>query len=589
MFTIKNLFGKQFKLLLLPAILLSFITLKPLQAEEKLLFPEQMFQNPMYQEFTQIAKKHNLDLSFTKMAWAQKGREPQVWGPNNYKVNTIFTEKPKSIDILFIGDCTIAWGMIPKVIEQMTGKKVAFYAYASNVLTVKTTALFQKLADYYLKDDGILIYSFSNWALQKDTTFIGTSINEYNEIVNWTDEQFRQFAEQDKRKIYKEAFAQYVADKEDREKLAKQNRGIEYLRWDMDSITEYSPAFSLKSVHSEIMPKTLTRYEALQENANAAKSVFAGEKIFMIPLYSADQHYLNSRTIYYSYYQRLGFKVADMGLFLPKGDSYTMENHRHVANTGGLKMSILIGEWFKKYLSDKSIGKGKTIDFSFLKHYKNKLDYLIVHTPENSTIYLPASWVDKKIISYMKERKRNVITQPGNKKQSFYYLSDTLDEGKIKNYTFKPVYADTLGSMLLRFPDALIILSIMDDGSYSLSDTTKQYFRDHGIDIDKLKFAGSLVALIDKDKTIAWDIQNKAPTSLDPKLLSKYGIQKVLSAGSHWGNTSEIIISNENYSKQHRGFNYVIRKKDGNIINGFVDTYERDETGEGVKKAVFKG
>jgi len=589
MFKIKNLLGKQFKLLLLLAVLLSFATMKPLHAGEKLLFPDQMFQNPMYQEFEKIAKSHNLNLSFTKMAWAQKGREPQVWGPNSYKVNTIFTEKPKSIDILFIGDCTIAWGMIPRVIEQMTGKKVAMYAYASNVLTVTTTKLFQKIADYYLKDDGILIYSFSNWALQKDTNFLGTSQKEYDEIVNWTESDFRKFAEQDKQKMYKEAFAQYVANKGDREKLAKQNRGIEYLRWDMDSITEYSPSFSLKSIHSEVMPKLLTRFGALQNNADAASKVFPGEKIFMVPLYSGDTHYLASRTVYYSYYQRLGFKVADMGLYMPKEDAYTMENHRHMANVGGLQMSILVGKWVKQYLSDKTIGNGKEIDFSFLKYYKDKLDYLVAHTPENSTIYLPAGWVDKKIISYMKEKKRTVITQPENRGKSFYYLSNTLDEKRVKNYTFEPVYTDTLGSMLSRYPDALIVLAIMDDGSYRLSDTTKQYFRDHGIAIDKLKFAGSLAALIDKNKTITWGIQNKAPVSLDPKILSKYGIQKVMSAGSHWGNNVEIILNGGNYAKKGRGFNYVIKKKDGSIINGFIDTYEKDETGEGVKKAVFKG
>jgi hypothetical protein len=164
-----------------------------------------------------------------------------------------------------------------------------------------------------------------------------------------------------------------------------------------------------------------------------------------------------------------------------------------------------------------------------------------------------------------------------------------MNEAKLKNYTLETIYADTLGSLLAKYPNALIVLSLMDDGSYSLSDTTKYYFRERGIDIDKLKFAGSFAALIDKNKTIAYDIQNKSKVELDPKILSKYGIQKVLSAGSHWGNTSEIMISNENYSKQRRGFNYVIKKRDGNIINGFVDTYEKDETGDGVKKALFKG
>ena len=549
---------------------------------------QQMFPNPLYDDFVKIGKAHKLDLSFTKMAWAQKGGDPSVWGPNSYKINTLFNEKPKSIDILFIGDCTIAWGMIPKVIEQMTGKKVGFYAYASNVLTVKTTRLFEKIAKYYLKKDGILVYSFSNWALQKDSNFIGTSLNEYNEIVGWYESDFKKFAEKNKEEEYWKAFASYVAPREQRAAIAKQNRGIEYLRWDMDSITEYSPAFSLKSVHSEIMPTVLTRHGALINNADAAAKVFTGDKVFMVPLYSGDQHYLASRTIYYSYYQKLGFKVADMGLFLPKEEHYTMENHRHVANTGGLMMSILIGKWFRQYLSDPAIGNGREINFSFLGYYKERLQYLIDHSPKGSMVYLPVSWADKKIVEFMQKNDRKVITELPKKHNDFYYLSGTINEAQVKGYGFQSVYRDTLGSYLRRYKDAVIVLSIMDDGSYSLSDETKQYLRETGIDIDKLKFAGSLAALIDNGKAVVWKMQNKAPVSLDPKILARYGIQKVMSAGSHWGNSSEIIVNGGNYSKQRRGFNYLIKKRDGTLINGFVDTYEKDEMGDSIMKAVAK-
>ena len=35
--------------------------------------------------------------------------------------------------------------------------------------------------------------------------------------------------------------------------------------------------------------------------------------------------------------------------YLPKKDSYTMENSHHMGNLGGLKSSILIGNWLKDY------------------------------------------------------------------------------------------------------------------------------------------------------------------------------------------------------------------------------------------------
>ena len=540
------------------------------------------FQNPMHKAFAKIAKQNNLDLSFTETVWAQKGQEPVVWGPNNYKINTLFNEKPKSIDILFFGDCTISWGMIPQVIEQMTGKKVAMYAYASNVMTVKTAELFRKIANYYLKDDGVVIYSFSNWALQKDSQIVATSVKEYEEMIAWTEDDFKKFAQKDKKSSYEKAFLEYA-------KPASNKEGkIQYLRWDMDALTEYNPNFSLKATHSDIMPKSITKYGALQNNAEAISKVFSGEEIFMIPLYSADHHYLTSRTIYYSYYQKLGFKIADMGLFMPIEDSYTMENHRHMANTGGLMMSILVGKWFKQYYADNSIAVAKEIDFNLVKGYKEQLEVLIKHSPENSMIYLPKNWVDKSVVSYMKKNKRDVLTTLPADHRTFYFLRGTIDEGLLKNYTIQTVFTDTLGSFLKKYPEDLIILSLRDDGSTRLSDNTKQYFRDLGIKIDKLKFAGSFVALIDNGTLVAYDIHNTSEIGLDEKILSKYGIQKVVSAGSHYGNKSEIIIKGKNFSSQGRGINYVIMKKNGSIVNGFVDTYENDQAGDSIMKAVYK-
>jgi len=553
-----------------------------IQAEAKINFEKAKFQNPMHKKFSEIAKKNNLDLSFTETVWAQKGKEPVSWGPNNYKINTLFLEKPKSIDILFFGDCTISWGMIPQVIEQMTGKNVAMYAYASNVMTVKTAELFRKIADYYLKDDGVVIYSFSNWALQKDSQIVATSVKEYDEMVKWTEDEFKKFALKDKKSSYENTFREYAKP------AANKEGKIQYLRWDMDALTEYSPNFSLKATHSDIMPKSITRHGALQNNAEAISKVFSGEEIFMIPLYSADHHYLTSRTIYYSYYQKLGFKIADMGLFMPIEDSYTMENHRHMANTGGLMMSILIGKWFKHYYADSTIAVAKEIDFNLLKAYKEKFEVLIKNSPENSTIYLSKNWVDGGVVSYMKKYKRKVITSIPSDHRDFYFLGGTIDERTLKNYTIQAVYSDTLGSFLRKYPEDLIILSLKDDGSSKLSNDTKQYFRDLGIEIDKLKFAGSFVALIDKGKTIAYNIHNTSEIRLDEKLISKYGIDRVVSAGSHYGDKSEIIIKGKNFSNQRRGINYVIKKRNGSIVSGFVDTYANDQTGDSVKKAVYK-
>jgi hypothetical protein len=538
--------------------------------------------NPMQQSYEQIAKEYHLDLSFTNPLWVLQGKLPQVRGPNSYKINSIFTRKPKSLDVLFFGDCTISWGMIPRVVEQMTGKQVAMYGYASNVLTVKTVELFKRIADYYLKEDGIVIFSFSNWALQKDSQVVATSLEEYKEMTAWSDKEFEAFAKSKEGTTIRTDNSPLVTDP------AKLNRpgGIMYLRWDFDTLTEYNPDFRLKSRHSFIMPRALTRHGALMNNAEAATKIRARERIFMVPLYSADQHYLTSRTIYYSYYHKRGFKIADLGMFLPANESYTMENHRHMGNDGGLRQSILIAKWLNDYYKNPAIAQAKEIDFNLLKAYKDRIDLLLAKSPKGSTVYLPPTWVDKSVKAYVEKQGRKLITQIPNGKGDFYYLNGTVNEGALKGYNFNNVYTDTLGSMLARYPDALIVLAIMDDGSYSLSDETKAYLRQRGVGIDKLKFAGSLAVLIDHDKAVTWALQNKAPVSLDPKILAKYGIQKVMSAGSHWGNNVEIILNGEDYAQHRRGFNYVIKKKNGDILNGFVDTYENDQTGEGVKRAI---
>jgi hypothetical protein len=412
--------------------------------------------NPMHEEYAKIAAKNHLDLSFADTVWVQPGKLPEVWAPNSYKINSIFTRKPKSLDVLFFGDCTISWGMIPRVLEQMTGKDIAMYAYASNVLTVNTVKLFTRIADYYLKDDGIVIFSFSNWALQKDSLVVATSLEEYKEMVAWSDEEFRNFAQKMEHSSLANPGKSDTSPIVENPKDLNAPEGIMYLRWDFDTLTEYNPSFSIKAHHSEILPKTLTRHGALQNNAEAASTIRAKEKIFMVPLYSADQHYLSSRTIYYSYYHKRDFKLADLGSYLPVYASYTMENHRHMGNSGGLEQSVLIGKWLNDYFKDRSIADAKEIDFNLLKAYREQIALLIKKSPPKSTIFLPKTWVDNGVRSFVEKSGRKLITSIPANHTAFYYLQSTMNEAELKNYTLETIYADTLGSLLEKYTNALI-------------------------------------------------------------------------------------------------------------------------------------
>lgn len=132
------------------------------KSSEVLSSNDKIFLNPLWDDYIKIAKYYKLNLNFAKNVWNERG-------PNDYMIHQIFKDKPKSIDILMFGDSSLAWGVIPEIIEQITGKKVRIYAYESNLLNTKSSKLFNKLASYYLKDDGMIIYAFAIWTQNKST------------------------------------------------------------------------------------------------------------------------------------------------------------------------------------------------------------------------------------------------------------------------------------------------------------------------------------------------------------------------------------------------------------------------------------
>ena len=338
-------------------------------------FNEKKFKNPLYEEFVTIANAHNLDLSFTQTCWIERG-------PINYKINSIFKEAPKSVDILFIGDSSIAWGLIPRVISQQTGKKVAMYAYESNFLTQKTAKLFDKISKYYLKEDGIVILAFENSTQKKDPNAVHISKEAYAEIMQWEEKDFTHYAKKHERSLFDRYFSYHafktfydetseylktkyhlslkspkfyskyvepiINPKLAKNKAQNKNKETQFLRWDMDTITLYNPNFHLKSIHSEVMPKQPFVNKNVSLNAKASANIH-GHKIYLIPTYGKHQYYKEARNMYYSYYQALGFELCDLGMYQTKEDAYLMQGGSHMGNTGGLMKSILMGKWLQEY------------------------------------------------------------------------------------------------------------------------------------------------------------------------------------------------------------------------------------------------
>lgn len=390
--TLSTLSHKTALTLLLSSALFALILQKNVISGEKgIAGNSDLFTNPLYQTYTALAKKYDLDLSFTRKVWEQRG-------PRDYKVNDIFRQKPKSVDILFLGDSAIAWGLIPQVIEQMTDKKVAMYAYEANVFTTATIALYNKLAHYYLKEDGIVILSFDNRNKARNPDLVSMSVRQYREIMQWKDKDFRAYAneinptfyekyisyeafvkqyeqytaylqqnyglELKSPSLYSEYVEQYVNPILYKAKQTNKNKETKFLRWDSRTITEYNPNFKNLSLPNKEKPVEPFVHAHTKQNARSAQKIYAKEKIYMVNLYNNREAYLLSRNIYENYYKNLGFKLCDLGAMLKDNKHYIMQEDgshpnalTHMGNEGGLMKSILTGKWLQSYYAKKKRNK----------------------------------------------------------------------------------------------------------------------------------------------------------------------------------------------------------------------------------------
>lgn len=356
----------------------------------------ELFTNPLFPQSEQIAKKYKIDLVFTKNAWVDDT-------PIDYQHSGLFLEEPKSIDILFFGDSTIAWGFIPKILEQKTGKKVGVYAMESNSLTTKTSKLFTKIANYYLKDDGIIVFCFDNWTKSQNTNSVGKAEEEFDEMLSWPHDKliyyfanykskikllpidinntitkasldtkdvtqkdnwytfssfqknYNQVSEELKKEyhlqlkspqLYVDYLEPIINPTLHKAKEVNQNRDTLHLRWDYNTITQYNPNFEEHSIHSSGSRFIKLHNEDHLKNALAASKITSAKKIYIVPLFTKESSYEEARNLYSNYYKDLGFEMCDLGKIHPNNESYEMQSRAHMGNTGGIMQSLLISQCF---------------------------------------------------------------------------------------------------------------------------------------------------------------------------------------------------------------------------------------------------
>lgn len=79
----KILFGGKFLSVASILIVATLLSGNLAYADEVPVLKGVKIKNPMHKEYTEIAAKNHLDLSFADTVWVQPGKLPEVWAPNN--------------------------------------------------------------------------------------------------------------------------------------------------------------------------------------------------------------------------------------------------------------------------------------------------------------------------------------------------------------------------------------------------------------------------------------------------------------------------------------------------------------------------
>jgi len=110
----------------------------------------------------------------------------------------------------------------------------------------------------------------------------------------------------------------------------------------------------------------------------------------------------------------------------------------------------------------------------------------------------------------------------------------------------------------------LILISVKDEATLNLKESTKKIFRNWGIDIDNLTYRGAFVAAIYDNEIVSYQIGNNDVAYLrfeKDKRINQLFFNKsieVHSKGFEQGNLSSIIVDGIDYSSNLRGFNIAI-------------------------------
>ena len=147
---------------------------------------------------------------------------------------------------------------------------------------------------------------------------------------------------------------------------------------------------------------------------------------------------------------------------------------------------------------------------------------------------------------------------------------------------FQKPQEETLDSFLIRHKYRTVVLVAKDEASRNLCEEAKVILRDGGSKIDDLKYRGSYIGILHKNKMAYEEIGNDKfiARKFNQGHHEKHFIAKkemyLESSGMDYGNTSKILIEGRDYSLRQRGLNVIVLNDDFEVVETtFFDTFEK--------------
>lgn len=133
---------------------------------------------------------------------------------------------------------------------------------------------------------------------------------------------------------------------------------------------------------------------------------------------------------------------------------------------------------------------------------------------------------------------------------------------------------------LQMYQQHLLLLSVKDEATQSLCESTKSYFSQTASKLKDLSFRGSYVGVWHQGKPVKEILENNQVAELlfsTTEIMPDMVLKKInlTSAGNAVGNHSSIRLDEQEYSPNERGFNIVVVDTTGQVIRSFsFDTYQ---------------